>query len=180
MSSVDEKTYTLKNKITCRSVKSILSEHEIKNTLLSLKEDAVFICKHFYVLSFIKELNLYCHLSNQDDNNTYSFINNRTKDQLLKEHKLYFSKHKINLVNNMQHFPVMHCISKMHKNSVSFCFIIAYPVCSFKPLSKDITSIFKSFYEKVERYHTKGTYGQESRPLGLFRITTQYSLALIY
>ena len=44
----------------------------------------------------------------------------------------------------------------MLKNSISFCFIIASPVCCIETLSKDITSIFKLFYEKkVERYHTK-------------------------
>ena len=109
MSSVNEKNRTLKNKITCRSVKSIFSEHEVKNTMFSLKEDFVivlidkvantgaFICKHFYALIIMKELNLDCHLSNQDDNITYTFINNKTKDQIIKEHKLYLSKHKINL-----------------------------------------------------------------------------------
>ena len=56
----------------------------------------------------------------------------------------------------MQDLPVMYWIPKMHKNPISFRFIIASPVCSIKPLSKDITSIFKLFYEKVERYHTKG------------------------
>ena len=56
----------------------------------------------------------------------------------------------------MQDLPVMYWIPKMHKNPASFRFIIASPVCSIKPLSKDITSIFKLFYEKVERYHTKG------------------------
>ena len=35
MSSVNEKIYTLKNKITCISVKSIFSEHEVKNTVFS-------------------------------------------------------------------------------------------------------------------------------------------------
>ena len=53
-----KKKHTIKNKITCTSVKSIFSEHEVKNTMLSLKEDfvivtidgaannGVFICKH--------------------------------------------------------------------------------------------------------------------------------------
>ena len=44
----------------------------------------------------------------------------------------------------------------MHKNQISSRFIIASPICSIKPLSKDKTSIFKLFYEKVERYHAKG------------------------
>ena len=60
--------------------------------MFSLKEDFViapidkaannvaFICKHLYVLTIIKELNLDCHLLNQDDNNTCTFINNKTKN----------------------------------------------------------------------------------------------------
>ena len=55
----------------------------------------------------------------------------------------------------MQVLPVMYWIPKMHKNPISFRVIITSPVCSIKPLAKDITSIFKLFYEKVERYHTK-------------------------
>ena len=167
MSSVNEKIGALKNKITCRSVKSIFSENEVKNTMSSFKEDFVivpidkavnnvaFICKHFYALTIIKELNLDCHLSNQDDHNTYTFINNKTKDQIIKENKLYLFEHKINLPNNMQDLPVMYWIPKMHNKPISFHFIIASPVCSIKPLSKDITSIFKLLYGKVERYHTK-------------------------
>ena len=83
---------TLQNKITCRLVTFIFSTHEVKNSMFSLKEDFVivlidkaannvaFICKHFYGLTIIKELNLGCHLSNQENSNTYTFINNKTKD----------------------------------------------------------------------------------------------------
>ena len=82
--------------------------------MCSLKEDFVitpidkvannvaFMCKHLYALSIIKELNLDCHLSNKDVNKTYTFINNKIKDQIIKEHKFHLSKHKINLTNNMQ------------------------------------------------------------------------------
>ena len=159
MASVKGKIQTLKNKIKCRSVKSIFSEHGVKNIMFSLKEDFVivpidkaannvaFICKHFYALTIIKELNLDCHLSNQDDNNTYIFINDKTKDQIIKEHKLYLSKDKINLPNNMQDLPVMYWIRKVHKNPNSFPFIITSPVCSMKLLSKDYNTVFKLFYE---------------------------------
>ena len=71
-----------------------------------------------------------------DDHNTYTFIDKKTKDQIIKEHTFYW-------------------IPKMYKNPISFRFIIASPVCSIEPLSKDITLIFKLFYEKVEIYHTK-------------------------
>ena len=88
--------------------------------MFSLKEDfailsidkaannVAFICKHFYGLPIIKELNLDFHLSNQDDNNLYAFMNNKTIDQIMKEHNLYFSKHKTNLPNNMQDLPIMY------------------------------------------------------------------------
>ena len=72
--SAGEKFDTLKNKITYRLVESIFSEHEVSNIILSLKEDCVivpidktannmaFICKQFYALTIIKELNIDCHL----------------------------------------------------------------------------------------------------------------------
>ena len=164
MSSVNEKIRTLKSKITSRSVKPIFSEYEIKNTLLSLKEvfvivpfdkaanNVALISKHFYDLTFIKELNFDCHLSKQDDNKICTFIKKKTKVQIIKEHKLYFSKYKINLPNNMQDLPVMKWFPKMDKNPISFRLIIASRVHSIKALSKHITSIFQLLYEKVERY----------------------------
>ena len=169
MSSGNKNVCSLNNKISCRSAKSIFSEHEVKNTMFSHKEDfwivpidkaannVAIISKHFYSLTIIKELNLYCNLSCRCyDNNNYTFINYKTKDQIIKEHKLYLSKHKINLADNMQNLPAMLWIPKMHKNPISFRFIIVTPVLSIKPLSKNITSIFKLFCEKVERYRIKG------------------------
>ena len=52
--------------------------------------------------------------------------------------------------------PGMYFTPKIHKNPISFCFIIASLICSIKSLSKPITSIFKLFYEKVERHNTEG------------------------
>ena len=90
MPSVNEKIHSLQNKITCRSGKSW---SEVKSTMFSLKDDLVilptdkaadnvaFICKHFYALTIIIELNLDCLLSNPNDNNTYKFINDKTKDK---------------------------------------------------------------------------------------------------
>ena len=104
VSSVTENVCNLKKKIRCRSVKSISSEHEVKSTMFTLKEDFViipsdkvankvaFICKYLCTLTVIKELNLDCHLANQDDNHTYTFIDTKTGDQIIAKHKLYLSK----------------------------------------------------------------------------------------
>ena len=48
-----------------------------------------------------------------DDDSTYTFLNDKTKDQIIQEHKLYLSKHKINLTNNMQDLPFYHSICSM-------------------------------------------------------------------
>ena len=115
--------------------------------MVSLKEDFVivpidkaanhvaFTCKDFYALTILKELNLGCHSSNQNHNKTYTFIENKTKGQRIKEHKSHLSKHNINLAN-MQELPVMYWIPEMHKNPISFRFILVSLVCSIKPLSK--------------------------------------------
>ena len=88
-----KKKCTLKNEIIRRLVKCIFSEHKVK-IVFALKEDFVivsidkaannvaFICKHFYTLTIIKKLNLDCP---QDDNNTYTFIDNKTKVQIITE-----------------------------------------------------------------------------------------------
>ena len=61
------------------------------------------------------------------------------------------SKHQINVAYNKQDLT-----SNVLDSKNAWKPIIASPVCSIKPLSKDITPIFKLFYEKVEWYHTKG------------------------
>ena len=67
----------------------------------------------------------------------------------------------------MKDFPAMYWIPKIHRNPISFGFIVASPVCSTKPLVKDITSIFKLFYKKGENIIQKEKCGQESRPSGI-------------
>lgn len=64
----------------------------------------LFICKHCYALTIVKELNLDLRLSNQDNNENSEFIINKTKEQIVKYHKLYLSKHKIHLPKSMQKF----------------------------------------------------------------------------
>ena len=131
------------------NIKASLTEDFVIVSIDKEANNVASICKHFHVLTIIKELSLDFHLSNQDDNNTYIFINNITKDQIIKEHQLYLSKNEINfyITNIMQNLLAMYWIPKMHKNPISFCFIIASPAGSIKPLSKDITTIFKLFCE---------------------------------
>ena len=83
-----------------------------------------FICKHFYIITITRKLNLDCHLSNQADN-TYKYLNHKTKQQIIKEYKSYLSKHQMNLLINMQYLPPTYWIPKIHKSLISF--VIASP-----------------------------------------------------
>ena len=89
-------------------------------------------------------------------NNTYELLKGHTKDEIIKSHKTFLTKHKLDINNEMEVLPLIYWLPKIHKTPVGFRFIIASPKCSLKPLAKDKTALFKLFYSKVERYHLKG------------------------
>ena len=60
-----------------------------------------FISKYFCALIVIKELNLIV-IYQISLIITPKCIDSKTKDQIIKKHQLYISKHKICLSNNMQ------------------------------------------------------------------------------
>ena len=60
-----------------------LKKHFVIIPIDKAAKNMAFICKHFYVLTIINKLNIDCHLSNQGDTNTYTFMTNKTKDQVI-------------------------------------------------------------------------------------------------
>ena len=60
MSSVNEEICTLKNKITFRSVKSIFSEHDVKNTMFCLKEDFLIVPIDMVPNNVLSSVNILC------------------------------------------------------------------------------------------------------------------------
>lgn len=48
----------------------------------------------------------------KDESNAYTFVNDKTKNWITKEHKLYIFKHQINLTYNMEDLPVMYRVPK--------------------------------------------------------------------
>ena len=164
MNSVDGKIDTLKTRITPRNTCSVLKDNNADENLKFLQSKFVivpidkaanniaFICKQFYASVIANELDLYKENINSP---TYDLVSNININNIINEHKTYLNNMKINLCENMEVLPLIYWIPKMHKNPTSFRFIIASPRCSLKPLSKDLTSIFKLFYRKVERYYTK-------------------------
>ena len=55
----------------------------------------------------------------------------------------------------------------MYKNPVGSRFIITSAKYTLKPLSKDITAIFKLLYKKIEKYYSKNrTWSGDKKILG--------------
>ena len=49
----------------------------------------------------------------------------------------------------------MYWITKLYKNSLGTPFIIASKNCSWKPLSKAVSNVFKLIYSQIENFHQK-------------------------
>ena len=81
-------------KIVTLKIKFSLKEDFVIVPIDKAANNVVFISKHFYA---------------------QIFINNKTKDQIIEEHKLYLSKYEIDLANNMQDLPVMYWIPNYDK-----------------------------------------------------------------
>ena len=163
---VDDKINILKDKIKTKNVESLFKDNGVKDNLERLKQcfvivpidkatnNIAFVCKHFYAKVLVNELNF--PNANNQNKTTYHQVNDLNKDQIIKEHKAFLKQFKIELKHNMESLPSMYWIPKMHKTPIGFRFIIASPQCSLKKLAKDLTSIFRLFYKKIERYHQKG------------------------
>ena len=165
---VENKITQLKNKIKPNKVTSVLQNNTVKENLNKLQSKFVlvpidkaannvaFICKQFYASVIVNELGYNNITDNQNNlNNTYQLINNTTKTEIIDAHKSFLSKYKVEINKKMERLPSMYWLPKMHKQPVGFRFIIASPKCSLKPLTKQITSIFKLVYNNVERYNLK-------------------------
>ena len=119
----------------------------------------MIICKRLYALVIAKELGFNSGDSN-DDNSTYDKINSIMENDVISEHKGYLSNnYGIKLNSKIEGLPLMYCISNMHKNPVRSRFIIASLKCTLKPLSKNITVLFKVFYKKLKSTIQKIEFG---------------------
>ena len=136
------------------------------------------ICKRLYALIITKELGFYSGSSNDKDV-TYDKINSIMENDVIDEHKGYLSNHYgIKLNSKIEGLPLMYCIPNMHKNPVRSRFIIASPKCTLKPLSKNITALFKVFYKKIEKHNSKNRILVWGR-FWLSKITSQFLIQSI-
>ena len=139
-------------------VKTCLSELQNKYVMVPIDKAAnnvAFVCKRFYAHVLLKELGI----AQNEPSSTYSSITTLTNQDVISQHK-HTLKEKFNLSieDNMLHLPDIYWMPKLHKNPTKFRFIIASKRCTYKSLSKDISSIFTLLQKQVETYHNKAHF----------------------
>ena len=163
---IDKRIEDLKVKTKNITIIEKLKEPSIKRSLKNLHDKFViapidkatgnisFICKRFYADVLIKELGINNNGYNNSD--TYTWIKNTTTDDLVSTHTDNLKKmFNIKVNDENKCLPSIYWLPKMHKNPIKSRFIIAAPICSIKPLSKSVTSIFKMFHQQIETYNKK-------------------------
>ena len=149
---VDHVTETLKDP-ECRNYLSELHDRYVIAPIDKATGNVALICKRFYADVLVKELGI-----GGNKSATYEVVK-RKCDSVVKENKKDLkSKYNIEVSAVNETLPNIYWLPKLHKNPLKFRFIIAAPKCSIKPLSKAVTSVFRLFYNQIERYNMKSCY----------------------
>ena len=164
---IDSKIDELKQRIHPKIICPVLNITEVNTYLIDLQDEYVmvpidkaannvaFICKRYYVEVLLQELGL-INVHSQ----TYKVINDVTIPEVINQqiNELLTSfKIKVEL-EEMKVLPCIYWLPKMHKKPSAARFIIAGKRCTTKLLSKHVTSVFKFFFDQIERYHKKVHY----------------------
>ena len=178
---IEDKINVLQERIKPKEVKSVLKDPVTKQYLEQLHNAFVMvpidkasnnislICKKFYVLTLIKEVGLL-----NSNNPTYERVT-KNKVEIIEIHaKTLSEKYRLKVNSENEDLPCIYWLPKMHKYPIGHRFIIASKKCSMKPLSKNISSIFKVFYNLIESYHNKSKFFSGLIHSGLFRIINLY------
>ena len=167
---VQDQITVLQNRMSCNMVSEVLKDPVVVSALKCLHEKYVlcpidkatgnisFICKRFYAKVLADELGI---RNNRPNNSQSTYIKEdiRTDTDIIAKNKAdLFNKFNLSLTDNQERLPHMYWLPKKHKNPVKFRFIVAAPECSIKPLARNLTDIFKLFYQQIEQYNKKATF----------------------
>ena len=110
------------------------------------------ICKRHYILRILEEIGFL-----GTPTPTYN-ITKRHPEEIIFNNFEICRRLKIETTENLRSLPIMYWMPKLHKTPTGARFIIASKTCSYKPLSKTISSIFKLIYKQIENYHNKSQF----------------------
>ena len=83
----------------------------------------------------------------------YKRESQKSVDDVVASHKGELKNaYSLDVDNENECLPHIYWLPKMHKNPIKERIIIAAPKCSVKPLTKNITPVFKLLYNQIEKY----------------------------
>ena len=82
-------------------------------------------------------------------NETYEKIN-KHPEEIIQDNLEYNTGLKLSNWSKDKSLPIMYWIPKLHKNPVGSRFLIASKNCLTKPLSKEVSNVFKRIYSQIE------------------------------
>ena len=156
---VEDKISHLKTLSNPKSIKQVLKNDASVTCLKNLQEKFVltpadkatnnisFTCKLFYIKRLLDELT----------SNTYKKCDIEEK-KVIENNIQICNKLKLEVEPSNHTLPIMYWMPKMHKTPSGARFIIASSKCSTKPLSKNISHIFKLMFEQIQNYHLKSKF----------------------
>ena len=133
-------------------VASYLNEMHSKFVLVPIDKasnNIAIICKRFYIEKLLLEIGL---LKNPSE--TYK-LSSRNADDVIKMNIDLCKSFKLNISDINHSLPFTCWMPKIHYNPCRARFIVASAVCSTKPLSKLMSTIFNKIFEQIRNFHTK-------------------------
>jgi len=172
---IDSKIESIQSVFVKKKVEPVLKNKQILNILKELhgsyvtvpidkaQNNVAFICKQFYAEVLSQELNKSTYERIVDD-----------KETIIGNHVQYLLKLKLIVEDDYKKLPRIYWTPKMHKNPVGTRFIIGNPTSSLKPLTKNITSICKTFLHVMTRYYNKLDFMSGTKHLWIAQNNKQF------
>ena len=161
MNAVEEKITHLRSFVKPETTKPVLRNEASISCLEKLQQQFVlvpvdkaanniaFICKAYYIRRILDEVGVLDLPSN-----TYK-ICNKNIDKVIADNIQICDKFGLKVEEGYDTLPIIYWMPKMHKNPSGARFIVASSKCSTKPLSKNISYIFKLIFDQVQNFHLK-------------------------
>ena len=162
--AVDDRIQHLKPLVKYNVSKPVLKDDSSVSCLENLQQQFVivpidkasnniaFICKAFYIKRILDEVGV-----TDLPSDTYK-ICDKDIQNIVQNNVQICDKFRLKVEEGYETLPIIYWMPKMHKNPSGARFIVASSKCSTKPLSKNISYIFKLIFEQVQNFHLKSKF----------------------
>ena len=161
MNAARDKVDILKTKNVPKKTKPVLKDPNVVSYLNDLHSKFVLVpidkaanniaivCKQFYIKRILLEVGL-----SDNESDTYK-ISEHDSAVVIDTNIKICETFDLPVTEKHHSLPFMFWTPKMHKNPSGSRFIVASSVCSTKPISTVVSTIFRKIFEQVKSFHSK-------------------------